>query len=82
VDPIDRANELLQRYALMYPVAKPAALLVRGWIASREANAAAAEKLYRRAIELQLETGRGCWQEMPTHSGGSLAPSTCASKKR
>jgi hypothetical protein len=28
----------------MYPMAKPAAHLVRGWIASREGNTAAAEK--------------------------------------
>jgi predicted ATPase/class 3 adenylate cyclase len=47
-----KVAKLLQRYALMYPVAKPALLLVRGWIASREGNKAAAEKLYGRTVDV------------------------------
>ncbi|HVS31911.1 MAG TPA: adenylate/guanylate cyclase domain-containing protein [Thermoanaerobaculia bacterium] len=41
---------LANRYAMMYPIGKPVAILIRGWIASRDGNTAAAAKLYRRAI--------------------------------
>jgi len=42
--------KLTERYAWMYPIGKPGALLIRGWIASRDGNAARAAKLYRRTL--------------------------------
>jgi class 3 adenylate cyclase/tetratricopeptide (TPR) repeat protein len=42
--------KLANRYAMMYPIGKPVALLIRGWIASRDGKRASAARLYRRAL--------------------------------
>jgi predicted ATPase/class 3 adenylate cyclase len=43
-------SKLMRRYATMYPIGKPAALLVRGWLASHDGRSARAAKLYRAAL--------------------------------
>lgn len=49
-DRLAGAAKLAETYARMYPIGRPAALLIRGWIASRDGNLAGAAKLYRRAL--------------------------------
>lgn len=46
---VDAVAKLLQRYTMMYPIGKPAALLIRGHIASREGDSKRTAHLYRRA---------------------------------
>ncbi|MGZ4778371.1 MAG: AAA family ATPase [Thermoanaerobaculia bacterium] len=57
---LGRVAKQLQQFALMYPIGKPALLLVRGWIAAREGKRRRAASLLRRAknaaARLQMPT--------------------------
>jgi predicted ATPase/class 3 adenylate cyclase len=42
--------KLVEKYAMMYPIGKPAGLLIRGWIASRDGKMARAASFYGRTL--------------------------------
>ncbi|HVS31975.1 MAG TPA: adenylate/guanylate cyclase domain-containing protein [Thermoanaerobaculia bacterium] len=61
-----------RRLALMYPIGKPAALLIRGVIAARDGDAAGAAKLYRSAADAAIRLGMPMFEAAATSRLGLM----------